>query len=188
MRDADPEAGYLLGQRLAEALDAPFRRVVQRVPGKGDLPAVRGDLDDASAALGPQVGKGGADEGDGPGQVGGDDVLHLCIGELLGCAEKAVAGVAHDGVDPAELGERAVDDLPDRGSVGDVEDLDAKGVRVPLRQVGDLGGVADSADDAVTALEQLGGELAAEAAADAGDEPGTCSHGGSFRSAPLRRG
>ena len=83
-------------------------------------------------------------------------MLHLCIGELLGCAEKAVAGVAHDGVDPAELGERAVDDLPDHGSVGDVEDLDAKSVRVPLRQVGDLGGVADRADDAVTRVGAAG--------------------------------
>jgi hypothetical protein len=38
-------------------------------------------------------------------------------------------------------------------------------------EVGDAAGSADGADDGVAAVEQLGGQLAAEATADAGDEP-----------------
>ena len=40
------------------------------------------------------------------GQVGGDDVLDLVVGQFLGGAEQAVAGVADDSVDPAEPGRR----------------------------------------------------------------------------------
>lgn len=82
--------------------------MVERVPGEGDLPAVRGDLDDAPATLAAEVGQGGADEVDRPEEVGGGDVLDLRVGGLLG--------------------------RPD--------------------------------DDAVTALEELLGEMASEAAAD----------------------
>jgi hypothetical protein len=78
----------------------------------------------------------GPDELDGPGEVGGDDVADLLVGQFLGRAEQAVSGVAHDEFDAPE-------------------GLEA----------------ADGADDGVAAVGQLGGQLAAEAAADAGDEP-----------------
>ena len=58
-----------------------------RVPGKGDLAAVGGDLDDPPAALGPQVRQRGPDELDRPSEVGGDDVADLLIGQFLGRAE-----------------------------------------------------------------------------------------------------
>jgi hypothetical protein len=44
-------------------------------------------------------------------------------------------------------------------------------VRVFLEQVGDAVRPADGADDGVAAVQQLGGQLTAEAAAHAGDEP-----------------
>ena len=99
-------------------------------------------------------------------------MLDLLIRELFGGAEQAVAGIAHDDVDAAELAEGAVDHLMHRRRVGDVEHLRAECLGVALGEVGDLAGVADGAHDAVAALQELSGELAAEAAADAGDEPG----------------
>ena len=88
--------------------------MVQRVPGEGALPAVRGDLDDAAATLGAEVRQRCPDEPDRPEEVGGDEVTDLRVSELLRRAEQAVAGVADDDVNAAELGERAVDDLVDR--------------------------------------------------------------------------
>ena len=123
-----------------------------------------------------RCGSDGADELDGAGQVGGDDVVDLGVGEFFGGAEQAVASVADDHVDAAELGERAVDDIADGDGVSDVEDRGCERLRIPVEQVLDVAGVADGADDAVTAVEELLGELAAEAAADTGDEPGTGGH------------
>jgi hypothetical protein len=60
----------------------------------------------------------------------------------------------------------------DRACVGHVEQFGAEGLRVSLEKVADLTGVAHGADDAVAASEELVGQLAAEAAADTGDEPG----------------
>jgi hypothetical protein len=123
-----------------------------------------------------QVGQCCADQRDGPGQVGGDDVLDLVVGQFLGGAEQAVAGVADDGVDPAELAEGAVDELPDGGMVGHLQYLRDERVRVAIGEVGDFRGVADGADHAVATVEQPAGKFAAESAADAGDEPGAHCH------------
>ena len=67
--------------------------------------------------------------------------------------------------------ERTLDNFADRRRVGHVEQFGVERLRVTLEQIGDLAGVANRSDDAVAALEELIGELAAEAAADAGDEP-----------------
>ena len=48
-------------------------------------------------------------------------MLDLGVGELLGRTEQAVAGVADDNVDAAELLEHAVDDFVDGGRVSYVE-------------------------------------------------------------------
>ena len=145
--------------------------MVERVPGEGDLPAVRGDLDDAAATLAAKVRQRGADELDRPEEVGRQDVLDLRVGGLLGRAEQAVARVADDDVDASEGGEGAVDERADRRRFGHVEHPGMERARVALDQVTDLGGVADRSDDAVSAREELLGEVASEAAADAGDEP-----------------
>jgi hypothetical protein len=63
-----------------------------------------------------------------------DLVLDLLVGELLGGAEQAVAGVRDDGVDAVEIGERLVDDRADRAGVGDVEPPDPEPISVPGRQ------------------------------------------------------
>jgi hypothetical protein len=51
-----------------------------------------------------------------------------------------------------------------------------KRLRIAVEQVGDLAGIANRADDPVAAVERLLGQLAAGAAADPGDEPGTRGH------------
>jgi hypothetical protein len=60
--DADPEWFDFGGDGFAEAFDAPFGGVVERVAREGDLTAVRGDLDDPAAALPAEVRQSGADE------------------------------------------------------------------------------------------------------------------------------
>ena len=84
---------------------------------------------------------------------------------------------------PSSANERSTT-VADRRGVGDVEHLGAERLGVLLDEVADLGGVADGADDAVAPLEELLGQLAAEAAADAGDEPGALCHRDPF--APWR--
>lgn len=176
--DRHPDAEWcdLLGDGFDEAFDAPLRRVVERVAGKGDLSAVRRDLDDPAGTLCPQVGQRRADEVDRTDEVGRDDVLDLGVGRLLGRAEQPVAGVADEHVDAPEVGEGPVHGLADRGRVGHVEHRDAKGVRVAVSEVGHGVGAPDGADYAVAADKELLSELAAEAAADAGDEPGSSGH------------
>src|SRR6185437_4755345 len=87
-RDADAERGDLLGHSLGEPLDAPLGGVIHGPAGERGLPAVGGDLDDEAAALGAQVRQGRADHLDGAGEVGGDDVVDLVVGELLGGADR----------------------------------------------------------------------------------------------------
>jgi hypothetical protein len=118
----------------------------------------------------------GPDELDGSGEVGRDDVADLLVGQFLGRAEQAVAGVAHDDVDAPERAEATVDHVADGAGVGDVEQLASERARVFPEQVGDAVGPAHGAGDGVAAVEQLGGQLPAEAAADAGYESGSRSH------------
>src|SRR6202012_5176139 len=120
-RDADAEGRDLLGHRVGEAFDAPLRGVVERAPRPRDLPADRGQLQDPAAATGPQVGQHGTDQLDRTEQVRVDLVPYLLVGQLLGGTHQAVARVAHHHVEPAEVGVRRVDDLPDAGGVGQVE-------------------------------------------------------------------
>ena len=65
-------------------------------------------------------------------QVRGEDGVDLVVGEFLGGAEDAVAGVADHDVDPPEVGDGALDDGPQGRGVADVEHLDAKQVGVLL--------------------------------------------------------
>ncbi len=175
-RDADAERGDLLAHRLGEPLDAPLGGVVHRPAGERGLAAVGGELDDPAAALGPQVRQGRADQLDRAGQVGRDDVVDLVVGQLLGRAEQAVAGVIDDDVDPPELGERPGDDRLDAGHVDYVEGRGPELVTVLAGQVIDRSGLPDRAGYPVAALEQLLGQVPAEAAVDPGDEPRALSH------------
>lgn len=177
-RDADPEGGDLLGDGLAEALDAPLRGVVHGVTGERDLAAVTGQLHDAAAPGLAHVRQDGADQLDRAGEVGGDDRVDLGVGVLLGGAEEAVTGVVHQDVDAAEGVGGVLDDLVDAGRVAYVEDLGAEGVGVGLGEVGHGFRAPHRADDAFAGGEQLFGEVAAEAAAHAGDQPGTKGHPG----------
>ena len=138
--------------------------MVERVARERDLAAVGGDLDDAPAGLGPEVRQYSPDQVGGAGQIGGDDVLDLLVGELFGGAEQSVAGVADDHVDASQVSKAAVDDVVDRRGVGHIEQLGSERVRVAFDEVDDRLGAPNGPDDAVSPLEQLCGELAAEAA------------------------
>src|SRR5579864_658193 len=72
--------------------------------------------------------------------------------------------------------EATVDHGPDCPGVGDVEQLAMECVGVLLAEPGDAVRPSDSADHGVAPSEELGGELPAESAAHAGDEPGALGH------------
>jgi hypothetical protein len=133
-------------------------------------------LDDATASGGAHVRKHGADELNAGGQVGGEDGGNLLVGEFLGGAEHAVARVADQDIDPPEVGDGTLDDRPQCLGVADVEHLDAKEFGELLAKIGDRPGLAHGADNVVTLVEQLLGEVSAEAATDSGDKPDTLCH------------
>jgi len=80
--------------------------VIHGPAGERGLPAVGRDLDDAAAALGAQVRQGRADHLDGAGEVGGDDVVDLVVGELLGGADRQMLVIYQ-----AEPGSRSAEAL-----------------------------------------------------------------------------
>jgi hypothetical protein len=59
----------------------------------------------------------------------------------------------------------------DSGGIGYVKHLGKKSLGITREQIGNLARIADRPDDAVSALKKLIGELTAEAAADACNEP-----------------
>jgi hypothetical protein len=152
--------------------------VAHGVAGERDLAAVTRQLHDAVAPGLAHVRQDGADQLDRAGEVGGDDRVDLGVGVLLGGAEEAVTGVVHQDVDAAEGGGGVLDDVVDTGRVAYVEDPGSEGVRVGFGQVGDGFRAPDRADDAFADGEQLLGEVAAEATAHAGDQPGTRERAG----------
>ena len=104
-------------------------------------------------------------------QVGVDLVDDLFVGEFLGRTEETVARVVNDHVDAAKLGKGPTDDAVDGGSVGQIKRGEPELVAVLLFQVVDGFQLAGGSGHPVAAVEQLLGHVAAEAAADTGDEP-----------------
>lgn len=151
--DADPERGDLLGYGFAEAFDAPFGGVVQRVACERHLPAVAGQLNDAPAACFSHMWQNRADQLNASGQVGGHDRVDLLVGEFLGCAEHAVASIADHDVDSAETADGVLHDGPQRRGVAHIEHLDRQPVGMCLHEVGDAVGPADRAHDMVATVE-----------------------------------
>ena len=96
----------------------------------------------------------------------------LFVGDFLRRAEQSVARVVDDHVDTPEGGEGFVDNAPDGRGVGHVQRGEPEPVAVLRSQVVEGSQLAGSTGDALAACEQLFGEVAAKAAADAGDEPG----------------
>jgi hypothetical protein len=161
--------------------------VVERQAGEGDLAADARELQDAAAALCAKVRHDGTGDLDRAREVRAELTLDLLVAHLLRRPEQAVPGVRDDDVDAPELGEGRVHDVADQGGVGDVEGTDPEPVGVRRGELAEPLGPAQGRSDAVAAREQLPGQLAAEAARGAGDEP-RGSHGVSFLvSAPTRR-
>jgi len=104
-RGVDAEGLDLRGERLVEALDPPFRGVVEREAGERHQATHAGELQDAAPTLFAQIRYDRAGQLDGRGQVGGDRVVDVGVGEFLGRAQDPVAGVGDHDVDPTELGE-----------------------------------------------------------------------------------
>ena len=119
-----------------------------------------------------QVRRDRTDQLDRRDHVGVDLAADLLVGEFLGQANQAVAGVGNDDVDPSELGERSVDHGAQLRGVGDVELGAPELIAVAVGQVVESRGTAQRRGDSIAALEQDLGHLAAETAGGAGDEPG----------------
>lgn len=112
----------------------PHFVVVEAEARMGELAARRGNLNDAPP-LRPQMREGGADDMDRASDVGRDLVTDLLVGQFLGGAEKTVAGIVHDDVDPAHAREGVVDRTPHGCGVGHIQKRDMKRVRVALREI-----------------------------------------------------
>jgi len=154
------------------------------VPAEGgvsDDATDRGDLDEVTGALRAQDREDGLRDEEGAEQVGLELVAQLGLSDLLHHAEESVASVVDHDVEATELLVGGSDRFAHGVLVGDVEAQSENCVLAVLRhEVVQRGHVARGRGDAVAPLEGGPGELAAQPAGGAGDEPGL-GHGKSFR-------
>ena len=141
-------------------------------PGIADDAADRGDVDDAAIArLGAHHGaRGGAHQHEGRGEVDGDDVVPLIV---LHHHEQVVlgeAGVVDEDVEPAELGDRLVDQLGHLRLVAEVAGADVHARAELGGQLLELVDLAPGDGDRRPLLVQRAGDAAADAAGCAGDQ------------------
>lgn len=133
------------------------------VAGKGDLPAVTRNLDDATVTLTAQVRKCKTDEVDRTREVRCKHRVDVGIGKFFGSAEQAVTRVVDENVD-LPLRECFIHEHPNRLAVAHVELAHGEQIGMTFEQVLDGIGLAHGADDAVTGGKQLRGDRATEAA------------------------
>src|SRR5437868_1142881 len=170
------EPSHLEGERLAQAFERPFRRVIHADVRKGGDATDRRHLQDVSTALRAKDRKRSLGHPQGPEEVGLDLRPRLFLAELLHHAELAVAGVVDDDVEAAEPLTRMTHSGENGVTVGDVERDGQDAVAVFREEVVELGDVASGGRDLVTAVEGCDRPFAAEAARGASDEPGLRSH------------
>lgn len=133
------------------------------VAGKGDLPAVTRNLDDATVTLTAQVRKCKTDEVDRTREVRCKHRVDVGIGKFFGSAEQAVTRVVDENVD-LPLRECFIHEHPNRLAVAHVELAHGEQIGMTFEQVLDGIGLAHGTDDAVTGGKQLRGDRATEAA------------------------
>ena len=102
-RDVDPEAGHLLGEGLAQPLQAPLRGVVCAHHRERRDPADRRDLDDVPAALLAQDWQRSLGDPQRAEEVRLELRPDVLLAELLHQAEVPVACVVHHDVEAAEV-------------------------------------------------------------------------------------
>ena len=117
------------------------------------LSAFRTGLEDAAAALAAEVRQASADELDRARQVRGNLLFDLGVGDLLGGAEQAIAGIAEHDVDTPG-GEGQIHPAPDRARVVEVERDGAQPVAMRSLQITERLRAPHRRDDAVPPQEQ----------------------------------
>nr|WP_254604957.1 hypothetical protein [Sphingomonas bacterium] len=114
----------------------------------------------------------GADELDRAGEIGRDLAVDLLVGQLLRRAERTVAGVADDNIDPPRVAERAVDGSPHRGGIADVEQVHPQRLAMASHQIVERSFTPDRRDNVIAAFKQMLGHDASEPGRCAGNQPG----------------
>ena len=184
-RDMDPERLDLRGQGLHPAIDCELRRGVGGPVLKAGEARRGGDRHDVPGALLAHDRQHGAGDGHRTDQGRGDLPVHLLGRELLEEAGVEARRVVDQHVDAAE----ALDGRLDGGlcvlAAGDVELGDDQVVCVAER-LGDGGGVAAGGHDVVAGGQRGLGDVDAQAAAGAGDDPGFLFSRHESREAPNR--
>jgi hypothetical protein len=122
----------------------------------------------ALSAQGRQHGLGDVEDAE---QVDLELVAQLLLGDLLDNAEEPIACVVDHDVQPSEVGVRLVDRGEDPGAVGHVELQRQHHVAERPDQVVDVAELADRRGHLVATAQRGLGELLAEPAPGAGDEP-----------------
>src|SRR5258706_2139268 len=130
-----------------------------------------------AAAAAPHVGQDSLDDGDAADDIDVELAAQIVHAGLLDGALQAVASVADQHVDRADVLLDAVDQGGDGGVVGDVQQRACGPAGGEGFELSDLPRLANGTDNAVPGGQGRLGEGAAEAAADAGDEE-RLSHGG----------
>jgi hypothetical protein len=151
--------------------------VIDAERGEGDLAAHRRQLNDASSALFAKERQSRAHHLDRPDEVGVDLVTNLLVGDLFRRTRQSVAGIVHDDVDLAEIGEGRAHHGANTIGVGDIERPEPKTVAVLLRKVFDRGGFPHGAGDTIAPHQQFFSQRTAEAGGNAGNEPGSGQEG-----------
>ena len=169
-RDGDPAAGGLGAQGAGEADDGPLRGRVGRHPRGGHEPGEGGGVEDVAAVgLGEHLVVGGARAVDDTPDVDAERVLPVRIGGLLERTGEEHPGVVDHDVEPPVLGDRRADELTDRFGVADVHGRRARAAERRGRFL--RGRAVDVGDhDVAAALDELTGDLEADARPSAGDD------------------
>ena len=117
-------------ERLHEPLDREFGRVVPGAEGLVDLAADRRDVDDAPGALRAHRRQHELREAGEPEHVDVELATGLLERNVFDRSVRAVPGVVHEQVDPAGLGEDAVDGRGHARVVGHIESEHADAMRL----------------------------------------------------------
>src|ERR1700724_1973883 len=95
--------------------------MVEREGGERHVPSHAGHLHEPASTLPAQVGDDQTSQVDGGGQVGGNHLLHLLVGQVLCRAEDPEASVGHHHVDVLVSGEGLLNDATHLYGVRDIK-------------------------------------------------------------------
>jgi hypothetical protein len=121
----------------------------------GDLAALARDLQNTATALVAQMRKSSANKRNRSEQIRINNIAHLRVVRLFRRAQHAIAGIADDGINAAELAEGAVKLDAHRAHILEIKRSDVKLFGIALAQA--IEGLRPSAgsDDTIPTLQNL---------------------------------